>query len=378
MSLSSSVRDRLVCSAHRGAAGFPVDADQVIAALTMGIGRPGRLLRSLIYGTTGVISVARHRHELSGQTPIMAAMLTAARTGCDIRDFRSLRRNHIGSPAHLHRIVPRPRRREHREWNNCAVGAGLVNDKGHCNRVVGDGGLPVPEQHRIDTRCVVTASGPNGSLVLHGSGLEPGRPWVLKGRLGLQGDAIWLAASSGTAPAGRGESELSGRINALIRAGQVVAEEFLEPAAWFRDQGDTALPTIRVVTSKLSGTTESLGMVLFRGNPGAIVVHRRAGGIAHPLLADGTWGRGADKDGRLHGTCDSPVDDHMRSELERICVRAHDLFPCVGTIGWDVGWSSRGFFLLEGNPNWGMDIPQFLPGRPLLGHFRASRFRETW
>jgi len=378
MSLASNLRDRMVCSAHREAAGFPIDADQVLAALTMGIGRPGRLGRSLIYGAKGVISVARHHRELRGETAIAAAMLAAARTGCDIRDFRSMRRNHIGSLEYLHRIVPRPRRREYREWNNCAVGAGLVNDKWNCNRVLTEGGLPAPEQHRIDSRCLITESGPDGSVVLHGSRLEPGRPLVLKGRLGLQGEAIWMGVSSDTEPASRRESELFGRINSLLRADQLVAEERLAPAAWFRDQGDTALPTIRVVTSKLSGVTEILGMVLFRGFPGAIVVHRRAGGIAHPLLPDGTWGRGADKDGRFRGSCDCPIDDHMRSELERICERAHDLFPCVGTIGWDVGWSSRGFFLLEGNPNWGMDVPQFLPGRPLLGHFRASRFRESW
>ncbi|SCD81364.1 Sugar-transfer associated ATP-grasp [Streptomyces sp. SolWspMP-5a-2] len=349
---------------------------------TTGPGSTGRLLRSVFYGLRGVADVWRRRHAVSEDHVLLDALLLALRTGCDSRDIAALRRCGRSGLDALNGVVPRARRAEHRDWNNCAVAAALVNDKTECNRRLGSAGIDVPRQVPVPptTRIRARDGGPAAQVLeFSHPDIPPGTLCVLKDRQGLQGDSVWAARTCQEPSPGHHEAAKgSEQLRELVRGDRLVAEERLRPPDWFAEAGDTALPTVRVVTSRLSGRTEVVGMVLFRGGPGAVAANRRQGGTAHLMGEDGSFGDGLDAQGADRGPCAYVLPAPWATGMRAMCVRAHRLFPCLGSVGWDVGLAQRGPVLLEGNPNWGMNVPQLMPGRPMLQEFRRTRIREDW
>ncbi|WP_307661101.1 sugar-transfer associated ATP-grasp domain-containing protein [Streptomyces sp. V1I1] len=340
-----------------------------------GTGAAGRALRSLLYGVKGGTDVWRHRQAISQDHPLLDAVLMALRTSCDSRDIAALRKCGRRDLAALRGVVPRARRTEYRDWNNCAVAAALVNDKLECNRRLRAVEIEAPHQTGLGPGTRVWAGGEGdvpGTLEFSHPAIPHGTRWMLKDRYGLQGESVWVARAS------HRPEKRSPVLEGLTRSGRLVAEELLRPDDWFATSGDTALPTMRVVTSKLRGRTEVAGMVLFRGAPGAVAANRRQGGTAHLVHEDGSCGDGLDAQGRDQDTCTYKLPTSQARTLRRMCTAAHDLFPCVGSIGWDVGLSDRGPLILEGNPNWGMNVPQLMPGRPMLEEFMTTRFRADW
>ncbi|WP_189261318.1 sugar-transfer associated ATP-grasp domain-containing protein [Streptomyces fuscichromogenes] len=342
---------------------------------TTGPTAAGRMLRALLYGIKGAVDVWRHRQAIVQEYPIGDAVFMALRTSCDSRDIAALRKCGRRELNALHGVVPRARRTEYRDWNNCAVAAALLDDKAECNRRLGDVGIDVPHQIPLGPASRVwrgTEEVVGGSPEFSHPTVPHGTRWMLKDRFGLQGESVWAARSRPEPDAARPV------LMELVRSGRLVAEELLRPEGWFADCGDTALPTLRVVTSRLGGHTEAVGMVLFRGAPGTVAANRRQGGLAHLVHEDGSCGAGLDAQGVDRGPCGYVLPPAQAAAVRHMCTRAHDLFPCVGSVGWDVGLSDRGPVVLEGNPNWGMNVPQLMPGRPMLEEFRTTRFRAGW
>ncbi len=319
----------------------------------------------------------RHRQAIRQNHPLLDALFMALRTSCDSRDIAALGKCGGRNLAALHGVVPRARRTEYRDWNNCAVAAALVNDKAECNRRLTAAGIRVPYQTSLGPGAMVwsvthTGGMTRGMLEFFDAKVPLGTHWMLKDRYGLQGDSVWAARAVDGPGGGRPE------LRDLLLSGRLVAEELLRPEEWFAREGDTALPTLRVVTSRLREGTEAMGMVLFRGAPGTIAANRRQGGTAHLVHDDGSCEDGLDAWGANRGRCSYVLPPSRARTARRMCIEAHDLFPCVGSIGWDVGLSDRGPVLLEGNPNWGMNVPQLMPGRPMLEEFKSARFRAGW
>ena len=382
--LPSGLAARFVCGAHRGQltqASAPLLTWGTVLVATTGTGTAGRALRSLLYGVKGAADVWRHRQAVGRDHPLLDAMFMALRTSCDSRDITALRNCGGRDLASLRGVVPRARRTEYRDWNNCAVAAALVDDKARCNRRLRAAGIEAPRQILLDAGTQVWTAPED---VTHGNPRTPGAlrfshpdvpyatSWMLKDRYGLQGESVWVARAGHTPRTG------DRALEDLVRAGRLVAEELLRPDDWFAQSGDTALPTMRVVTSKLRERTETTGMVLFRGGVGAVAANRRQGGTAHLVHEDGSCGDGLDALGENRGPCAYVLPMSWAEAIRDMCTEAHDLFPCVGSVGWDVGLSDRGPVVLEGNPNWGMNVPQLMPGRLMLEEFRATRFRADW
>lgn len=364
---------RMVCPDHRES-GAPLGrpfADEVLA-LGKALGPVGESLLGLFHGVRGGVDVLRKRRPLAERFHLPEAFLLALRTGLDSRDMLALRGAGHTELSALEGTVPRARRREHREWNNCQVAAARVDDKLLCGASVSAAGIATPFQVPLDRDTRVLGDPDTGELRF--SSGQDGELWMLKDRFGLQGESVWIARAGVPEDPGPASGPAA-HIGALVTQDRILAQELLRPAAWFAEQGDTALPTVRVVTSRLSGRTETIGTVLFRGAPGAVAAHRRHGGTAHVIAEDGTCGPGIDRWGRQHAGRRYRFGGKDIAALTGMCTEAHDLFPCLGTVGWDVGVSDRGLFLLEGNPNWGMNVPQLLPGRPMLQEFRRSGFR---
>ncbi|MER6357141.1 sugar-transfer associated ATP-grasp domain-containing protein [Streptomyces sp. NPDC001634] len=357
-------------------------------AVATGTGSAGHALRSIVYGVRGGVDVWRHKQAIRRDHPLLDAVLMALRTSCDSRDFAALHKCGRRDLAALRGIVPRARRAEYRDWNNCAVAAGLINDKAECNRRLRAAGLEAPYQIHLGPETMMRSGNSARTVDFFHPAVPPGTRWMIKDRHGLQGESVWLGRACHRFEPGRDADanekpdvevdEKGAELEALARSGRLVAEELLRPEDWFVTVGDSALPTLRVVTSKLRGQTEVVGMVLFRGGPGAVAANRRQGGTAHLVHEDGSCANGLDAQGRSRGPCTYRLPASRTKEIHSMCIGAHDLFPCVGSVGWDVGLSSRGPFLLEGNPNWGMNVPQLMPGRPMLEEFRTTRFRDGW
>lgn len=64
-------------------------------------------------------------------------------------------------------------------------------------------------------------------------------------------------------------------------------------------------------------------------------------------------------------------------EMVELVTRAHNTFPWMPFIGWDVVDSDEGLVLLEGNAYWGADSAQ-LPGAPGLGETRFCEIYLDW
>ncbi|WP_369408823.1 sugar-transfer associated ATP-grasp domain-containing protein [Herbidospora mongoliensis] len=279
----------------------------------------------------------------------------------------------------LYDVVPRSRRAEHRDWNNCRIGAAMLNDKAICNERARGAGIKVPTQVSLDGSIVVRSTNRSNLLEFSHPAVTPNTLWMLKDRQGLQGDAVWAGKACTPLVARElGDDVLARMLEHLGRSGRLVAEEFLRPERYFSDAGDTALPTVRVVTSKLGTTTAVVGLVLFRGASGSLTSHRKHGGKLYVINDSGACSEGLDKFGKRWEACGFEFSSPQLDDIRVMCLRAHELFSCVGSIGWDVGISNQGMFLLEGNPNWGMNVPQLLPGRSMLQDFTSSRFRDTW
>ena len=136
------------------------------------------------------------------------------------------------------------------------------------------------------------------------------------------------------------------------------------------------LCTVRIVTYRRLDAPAAPLMAAFRMPVGhGMVDNFNAGGIAAPVdLATGVLGRavarhlaGGTHD--VHPTSGAAIAGFQlpdwREALD-LSLRAHDGFPWMPFVGWDVVLSDAAPLLLEANPTWGEELYQ-LPHRKPLG-----------
>jgi hypothetical protein len=99
-----------------------------------------------------------------------------------------------------------------------------------------------------------------------------------------------------------------------------------------------------------------------------------AGGIAAPIaLHSGVMGKAVAKDPRrgafpIHpdsGAQIEGVEVPLFKESIDATLAAHNHFPWVPFVGWDVVVTDGGPLLLEANPNWCVELAQIVMGSPL-------------
>jgi hypothetical protein len=122
----------------------------------------------------------------------------------------------------------------------------------------------------------------------------------------------------------------------------------------------------------------------------AMVDNFNAGGVAAPVdLATGVLGPGVARyltDGSFdtHPTSGAPITGFalpLWSDAVALALRAHDCFPWVPFVGWDVVISSDVPRLLEANMTWSAELYQRPQGKPMgstqftqvyLEHYRSG------
>ena len=137
----------------------------------------------------------------------------------------------------------------------------------------------------------------------------------------------------------------------------------------------SALATVRVVTAKPKAGAPQVILAAFRMGTGSAVADNFVlGGIASPIaIESGRLGPAAGKE-LAH-----PLETHPDtgatiagrqipnwSAVLALALAAHDAFPTMPTVGWDVAVIEGGqAMLIEGNSVWGVDIAQISHAKPL-------------
>lgn len=149
------------------------------------------------------------------------------------------------------------------------------------------------------------------------------------------------------------------------------------------------LSTIRLVTGRLpDGPPEPLFASFRMPTGGAVVDNFSAGGIAAPVdLETGRLGSALPKYPHAgpqrqvyHPDTGHPIEGFQMprwKEIVELCLRAHEAFPGMPSIGWDVAFAERGLTILEGNTKWdsyAIEIPHELP----LTHTLFQKHYDAW
>jgi hypothetical protein len=135
------------------------------------------------------------------------------------------------------------------------------------------------------------------------------------------------------------------------------------------------LSTIRVVTFRRPHGETGVLLACLRMPTGRLEVDNfEAGGIAAPIaLHSGVMGKAVAKDPRrgafpIHpdsGAQIEGVEVPLFKESIDATLAAHNHFPWVPFVGWDVVVTDGGPLLLEANPNWCVELAQIVMGSPL-------------
>ncbi len=175
-------------------------------------------------------------------------------------------------------------------------------------------------------------------------------------------------------------------ISTIVKKHDYIFQPAIENHPEIKVINPTALNTVRLVTCRKKDRT----LELF--DSGALRTGRANVNVDN--LAQGGIGIGIDEDGRLKrygytydkNYCYSKLEIHPDSnivfegrsipfywESVDLVLKAHELFPNIKTIGWDVAITSDGPLLLEANHNWGVVMQQVVHQKGA-----ASRLKEIY
>ena len=164
------------------------------------------------------------------------------------------------------------------------------------------------------------------------------------------------------------ESQLVDRFLKSSKRSPYVVEERLFNHPDLPGSRDGALNTIRVISCRApEGRAEYISAWLKMSTGGAIVDGITQGAVYSPIDRDsGTLGLG-----RMESPISPPIERHPDTgemivgtqlpyweEVVSMCLRAHDEFPPLAVIGWDVALTRDGPVFAEGNPMPGTWTPQ--------------------
>nr|MBA3273110.1 hypothetical protein [Chthoniobacterales bacterium] len=148
-----------------------------------------------------------------------------------------------------------------------------------------------------------------------------------------------------------------------------------------------AVCTVRIVTARpKGGEPEFISAALRMPSIASDIDNFGAGGLAAPIDADtGVLGAALKLylervDVKSHPLSGAAIDGNVIpfwQACRELCVSAHQKFPTVFSVGWDVAVTPEGPLLLEANPIWGIEVTQMAHGKP-LGLTRLPKMVRTW
>lgn len=169
-----------------------------------------------------------------------------------------------------------------------------------------------------------------------------------------------------------------GLLTDVLQKGEVyIVQPVLRNHAELDKLNPKTLNTLRIVTGKSSPLAKvelwDNGFIRI-GGVGAEVDNFWAGGVAIPFDNDGTlkhYGYTSDNRGGMTLVDVSPATGHRfggfkvpyYAEALAVCLKAHNYFPAIKSIGWDVAITPSGPILIEGNHDWGNDIVQVVKNK---------------
>ncbi|NWK95302.1 hypothetical protein DM806_06415 [Sphingobium lactosutens] len=179
---------------------------------------------------------------------------------------------------------------------------------------------------------------------------------------------------------------LQARLRALWQAGGVIQRRLPTHAA-LADLSPGALPTLRVVTClDETGAPEACALALRLSAGGARPVDNfNAGNLVLGIDDQGrcltAWLGGSDKPTAhdRHPTTGAAIAGTLVPDLAEaiaLACRAHLAFAGFTVIGWDIGLTSDGPMLVEGNWNPGTDILQLVSGQGLADTRLGALYRH--
>ncbi|HAF41439.1 MAG TPA: hypothetical protein DCG90_06710 [Sphingobium sp.] len=182
------------------------------------------------------------------------------------------------------------------------------------------------------------------------------------------------------------DAALQARLGAMWQAGGVIQRRLPTHAA-LAELSPCALPTLRVVTClDETGVPEVCGLALRLSAGGARPVDNfNAGNLVLGIDDQGrcgtAWLGGGDQRlshdrHPLTGAAIAGTTVPDLAEALALARRAHPAFPGFTVIGWDVGLTSDGPVLIEGNWNPGTDILQLVSGQGLAETRLGALYRH--
>lgn len=150
--------------------------------------------------------------------------------------------------------------------------------------------------------------------------------------------------------------------------------------------GQDDVCNLRIVTGRLpNGTPELIASVMRVPSSYTTAGHDRNVIFSSVNVKNGRMGKGLFRNITLPQFTHHPDTGHKIEgrpvprweEMVALVTRAHETFPWMPFIGWDVVDSDEGLVLLEGNAYWGADSAQ-LPGAPGLGETRFCEIYLAW
>ena len=238
------------------------------------------------------------------------------------------------------------------------------------------------KKHALPTPPVLAAFAPTGRLVDFKSGLPPEHDLFVKPRLGFAGQGAerfrWQAT---VFESDRGHrlrpQELGNYLSARARTESLSL--LVQPFVWnhydLPTQTNAALATARLVTGRsIEGDTLPVFGFIYFGQDNKITAQH--GYVSLIDVEDGqllstpqdSWGT------KWHMFHDHQDNTYVLPDWEAAVQHtkaAHQLCCNYVFVGWDIGFTSCGPVLLEGNANWTADEYQSLSGNP-LGHTKFA------
>ena len=339
-----------------------------------------RPLREVAYraaAVADVLSVRAHRMRLDmgakrASQQFFSQLTLAVMGAYDTNDYYSYDGLTMNVRTFLDKDhVPHAGRWEYRDRWNSPVESRLLRNKVCANAILRARGLPCTEIVAVvtSTASYMIEGGHFVALAAaeFASRLHEGE-FIVKPALGRWGRGITLI--SGAPPVWA--SDMIAR-RSFLDGGVAVVERRLENHHTLRDEARRAASTIRFMTGRArSGVICIFGAaVRYAIRADVIVDNWSFGGAAAPveLQSGEVVPCPRLKDYAEHFDVSSnppPARIPFWQRAKALVIAAHELFPRMTSIGWDVMITEDGPMLIEGNDDWDVILPQRLTGRSVL------------
>jgi hypothetical protein len=195
---------------------------------------------------------------------------------------------------------------------------------------------------------------------------------------GGHGAAAWQRGTDGWLGSDSEEistDDLAAYIKKRLNQYTILLQPRLRNHEDLRDFSVVGLSTLRVVTLRnYDGSVECVGAALRIPLGDSITDNMCSGGAAAGVSLDGILSA-ARTESRPHADITVHPDTGRRiagetlpffAEMVELACSAHELFPTIRSIGWDVATCESGPLIIEANSGWSGDVMQIGHQRPLL------------